>query len=237
MPKAIDLKGQRFHKLLVLHKDIEKSMKTKKSYWVCQCDCGNIKSIYANNLKTGHTQSCGCYQRQQTSKSNIKDLTGKRFGKLTVISQAENGGAFNSVRWLCKCDCGSVTTVYASALLSNLTKSCGCLRSIGEENICKLLTQNNIKYIREYSLKDLKYYRFDFYLPEYNRLIEYDGEQHDKEPSGAWKTSLKIIQKRDQLKTNYALKNNIDLVRIPYWERDNITLDLILGNTYLQKRT
>ena len=46
---------------------------------------------------------------------------------------------------------------------------------------------------------------------------------------------LKATQKRDKIKNNYALSHNIPLVRIPYWERDNITLDLLLGNKYLQK--
>lgn len=237
MPAPIDLTGQKFNRLKVLYKDQEKSKKTKKAYWVCQCDCGNIKSIYANNLKNNHTQSCGCYQREQTSKANLKDLTNQRFGKLVVISQAENGGSQNVVRWNCQCDCGSKITVYAQSLLAGLTKSCGCIKSIGEENICKILSQSNITFIREYTFKDLKNYRYDFYLPELNRLIEYDGEQHYQEASGSWgkDSSLKERQQRDQLKTHYALQNNIDLVRIPYWERDNITLEMLLENQYLVK--
>lgn len=50
----------------------------------------------------------------------------------------------------------------------------------------------------------------------------------------AW-GKLETIQKRDKVKNNYALTHNIPLVRIPYWERDNITLDMIMGNQYLIK--
>ena len=56
---------------------------------------------------------------------NFKDLTGERFGRLTVVRRAENtkhGGA----QWLCQCDCGNVKVVRTSALHGN-TKSCGCL--------------------------------------------------------------------------------------------------------------
>ena len=44
---------------------------------------------------------------------------------------------------------------------------------------------------------------------------------------------FKLSQQRDQEKNEYAFSHNISLVRIPYWERDNITLDLILGDKYL----
>lgn len=52
------------------------------------------------------------------------DLTGKRFGRLTVLERAPNRG--KKVRWLCKCDCGNTAVVYASALKQGDTSSCGC---------------------------------------------------------------------------------------------------------------
>ena len=75
--------------------------------------------------------------------------------------------------------------------------------------------------------------RFDFYLPDYNRLIEFDGEQH-YHANGGWsnENNLALVQERDKIKNEYALSHNIPLVRIPYWERDKITLDMILGSTY-----
>ena len=75
-------------------------------------------------------------------------------------------------------------------------------------------------------------YRFDFYLPEYNRLIEYDGIQHYKERN-FFKDTLEEIQNRDIIKNNFALNNNIDLIRIPYWKQNSITINTILGNKYL----
>lgn len=55
------------------------------------------------------------------------DLTGQRFGKLTVQSQGPNTGKF--LRWYCLCDCGNKSLVYASSLRTGNTKSCGCIRN------------------------------------------------------------------------------------------------------------
>lgn len=56
------------------------------------------------------------------------DLTGKRFGKLTVIGKDENSRP-KKVRWICQCDCGSdPKSIQASNLKSGQTKSCGCIR-------------------------------------------------------------------------------------------------------------
>lgn len=73
--------------------------------------------------------------------------------------------------------------------------------------------------------------RYDFVILKNNtpiRLIEFDGEQHYKNIAN-W-DSLELQQQRDQIKNEYALSHNIPLVRIPYWERDNITLDMIMGD-------
>jgi hypothetical protein len=58
--KLINLKGKRFGRLHVLYRD-ETSKRTK---WICQCDCGNIKSVPKHNLTSGQSVSCGCYQRE-----------------------------------------------------------------------------------------------------------------------------------------------------------------------------
>ena len=55
----------------------------------------------------------------------IKDLTGQKFGRLTVVKQ--NGHKGKKVAWLCRCDCGNYTTVTGSELKTGGTKSCGCI--------------------------------------------------------------------------------------------------------------
>lgn len=56
---------------------------------------------------------------------NFKDLTGRRYGRLTVICRAENT-KHGSAQWLCQCDCGNKKIVRSASLNGN-TKSCGCL--------------------------------------------------------------------------------------------------------------
>ncbi len=99
--------------------------------------------------------------------------------------------------------------------------------SIGEHKIKKWLYENNIEYKREYTFENFHNnkvrYKFDFYLPEYNMCIEYDGEQHFEvnDYFGGVKTLLDI-QKRDIIKNEYCKYNKINLIRIPYININNI---------------
>ena len=56
-----------------------------------------------------------------------KDLTGKRFGRLTVLKEAEER-KYGSVCWICKCDCGKTVIESSRALTQGYAKSCGCLK-------------------------------------------------------------------------------------------------------------
>ncbi len=68
MPKALDITGQRFGKLVAISKAPSRSGKT---YWLCQCDCGNQKEIQTNHLIDGAIQSCGCIRNNKKSQSVI----------------------------------------------------------------------------------------------------------------------------------------------------------------------
>lgn len=222
--RVIDLVGQRFGKLVVVERadTIDRQL-----YWWCQCDCGKIIRVCGNNLKQGKTKTCGC-----TPSKKPNDLTNQRFGKLTALELFYKN---DRVYWHCKCDCGNFTDVAAAHLSGGKTQSCGCITySIGEKNIEDLLISNSIQYIKEYKFKDLGEYRYDFYLPSLNRLIEFDGKQHFQECGGSWDESDNLAQRqeRDKIKNNYAISNNIELIRIPYWKRDSITIDMLLGNEY-----
>ena len=59
------------------------------------------------------------------------DLTGQRFGRLTVIQRTEAPGpyyTYGGAWWLCRCDCGNTSTVTRDALQRGTTASCGCYR-------------------------------------------------------------------------------------------------------------
>lgn len=102
---------------------------------------------------------------------------------------------------------------------------------INEEKIDSLLKSWNILFERQYSFKncrDKNALPFDFYVPIYNTIIEYQGEQHYKvirrgnmsEKDGI--DNLRLIQKHDEIKRNYCIENNINYIEIPYWENNDI---------------
>lgn len=97
-----------------------------------------------------------------------------------------------------------------------------CNLSKGELYIGKLLKNNNILYESQKSFKDCKdkySLKFDFYLPELNTLIEYDGKQHF-EIIEHWGDieGLKDRQKKDKIKNDFCKSNDIKLIRIRYDE-------------------
>lgn len=103
-----------------------------------------------------------------------------------------------------------------------------CSSSQLEQSTKKVLDKYNIEYIREYYYENLLsdkriFLRFDFYLPNYNLLIECQGQQHIKRAKG-WQTeeSFKRQQIYDKRKKDYCKKNNIKLLEIWYYEIDNI---------------
>lgn len=124
-----DLVGKRFGRLTVM----KKTSSNFQIFWLCECDCGNTTLVTTSHLNSGHTKSCGCFSRElakerakkMRSNGNKKDLTGKRFGKLTVIEEDPKA---NPLKWLCKCDCGNIKSVRPHSLKTGSTRSCGCLR-------------------------------------------------------------------------------------------------------------
>lgn len=238
MPQKItDLTGQKFNRLTVLGQDKEKS-KPGKAYWKCQCDCGTIKSVRGDMLKNGNTKSCGCYKIEDFVNRTKKDLTNQKFGRLTALYPTDKRSG-NHIVWHCKCDCGNECDVAGAMMTIGHVNSCGCISSVGESNIQKVLQENNILFEKQKTFTDLispagGFLRYDFYLPQQNRLVEFDGEQHNQEVE-YYSNTLAERQAKDIIKNKYAKSHNIPLVRIPYKERDTITLDLIFGDKYLIK--
>ena len=120
--QLMDLTGQTYGRLTVLR---EGEKKLKQRTWVCKCSCGSIVTVNQINLRSGSTKSCGCLPH---SVPHI-DLTGERFGMLTVVREAERKNPKRR-RWLCQCDCGRLHEVDHSTLRSGTVKSCGCMQYV-----------------------------------------------------------------------------------------------------------
>lgn len=249
----INLIGQKYGLLTVVE---DLGSKDKKRWWRCKCECGGEKITHTAALRHGSTKSCGClryktgiykYNQEQSEQSKISN--GTRFGKLVVI---EDIGFIPHVEghqrrgYKCLCDCGNECIVSGNQLKSGQKKTCGhCETSIGEYNIIQLLKQYNINFKHDSPLEDLtnkcgRKLRFDFILYDKNnnimRIIEFDGRQHVTGPDtnywGHTTDSLETIIEKDNIKNEYCLKNNIPLIRIPYWKRDKITIEDLLEDKY-----
>lgn len=224
----IDLTGQIFGRLTVL----EPTNKRRGSsiIWKCQCECGNICYKCSQDLRQGKTKSCGCLQKEARYIPN-QNLTGQKFGRLTVLKQT-NQSNYEGTLWLCQCECGNTKLVSSYALTHGRVQSCGCLNSIMNSQIEQYLKELNINYIKEKifnNCKDNKNLRFDFYLPDYNICIEYDGEQHfNAVKYWGGQKGLENRQYKDEIKNQYCKNNNISLIRLNYLEKDKINKEYLL---------
>lgn len=190
-----------------------------------------------------------CRKKAYSGQNNINfiDLSGKRFGKLTVVrycgsinkGSSSNGHVLSRSSWECLCDCGRSRIVDSDLLNRGIVSSCGycSLHSKGEYAIYQVLEKLGLFFLTQYSFEDCvndktqAKLKFDFYLPDYNCCIEYDGTSHyTPNKYGSWNTeeSVKNTRYRDSIKNTYCKKRGISLIRIPYWDYDKIDKDYLL---------
>ena len=241
MAKKENLIGQKFNKLTVIEEYVNNE-KGKPRKWKCVCDCGNEKIVVGADLKRGHTKSCGCYQKEQASKATLNDLTGQKIGYLEVLERDFNyRGKGVRAHWFCFChNCQSIVSISADSLVGKKIISCGCVKSKGEYKIATLLNEYNISFKKEFSFEDFKNRRYDFALLNKDgkvvRLVEFDGIQHFYRPRAehwAATISLQEQQTRDIEKNKIAKEKGIELIRIPYWHLEKLTITDLLDNKFL----
>lgn len=125
MQNQKDITGKRYGKLTVLQRLTEKE--DGYCVWLCLCDCGRTIRVSTKKLNRGTVTSCGCVPKKDQRRGPLaEDLTGRRFGKLVVISRAAN--KWGRTAWKCRCDCGNTCITTAKELKDGKCKSCGCLK-------------------------------------------------------------------------------------------------------------
>lgn len=247
MPKLIDLTGRIFGRLTVLSRADDYILPNGKPrvQYLCQCFCGKKVVVSSQNLRQGTAHSCGCL-RAENFKKPVRNMRGKRFGKLTVVSQERTKitpSGQHKIMWRCLCDCGSYVVVEGSALRSGKTQSCGCVKSRLEEKISSILNGLSLSFRKQVSFDDLRtfkggrtYFDFGIYINHYLFcLVEAQGIQHYREDSYApWFGSYER-DVTDLLKRDYCKQNKIPLVEISYLDNPEYEILSMLidlqGNT------
>ena len=207
---------------------LERLSKNGRVYYRCKCECGTIKDVRADHLKSGKSRSCGCLQKETVSKILTIDLTGQKFGDWTVIGPGERptSNSQKGMFWLCQCKCGTIKSVSSHTLRNGKSQSCGCVKSRGEERISQILADNNVTFGKQFCFKDCisaggASCFFDFIIYRQDgtfMMLEYQGRQHYEETDWNWKSP----KENDNIKRKYCAKKGIKLVEIPYYDFDKI---------------
>lgn len=214
--KAIDETGNRYGGLTV----ISFVQMKPKGKWLCKCDCGGEKLVYGSDLRSGKVTSCGC-----RINSSVLETPGTKYGYLTILERDPTPPkefADRCIHWRCLCSlCGNTVSVSGKSLRNGDTRSCGCMKSAGEQTISETLIKNNIPFKRECKFKDLKGdalpLRFDFQVlnaedGSQNMLIEFQGPQHFKDTGFYKDVSLEKRIEYDLLKEYYCEENKFNLI-------------------------
>ena len=133
MPNPLKVEGQTFGRLTALRN--VRSGGDVGRIWEFSCACG-VAAIelpitrMVRLAKGGGVPSCGCVANELAA-SRTLDMTGRRFGKLTVVRQAP-AEIHQGVSWICLCKCGKDHIARAKDLRGGATKSCGCGRKAGK---------------------------------------------------------------------------------------------------------
>lgn len=199
-----------------------------------QHECGNVYEVTLNNFKRGNRCPICATKRLADSKRIDKKYLKQEVSKKGYKVISFEG--FNKSRDKLTLECNK-GHVYKSSWDSfrdgfGLCPYCRESKYKGENKIREILELNNISYIEQYRFSDCRNKKplsFDFYLDDLNICIEYDGEQHYKPIDFGGSYSDDSLNKRfatqkenDKIKTQYCNINSIKLIRIPYWEFENI---------------
>lgn len=198
------------------------------------CQKHGIKKISLNSIQNGSicndcSKEKGRIKRRLSHDEVKKRIESVNNNKLLNVDEYVNNLTVNL-----KILCGTCKTrIYKTSLdryirENNIRcKYCARSQSNNERIVQYFLDKNNIEYIYNKRFKECKDKRtlpFDFYLPDYNICIEFDGIQHFKPEFGEKSFVSTVLH--DGMKNNYCKWNNIKLIRIPYWEKDNVEIIL-----------
>lgn len=198
----------------------------KKRIKCLKCGCEMERSLVSILNTPEHCDSCHRYREGNPhfTKEEIQQKLDEKFACQYELLEYQGLAREGLLKHL---NCGYVFKIRE---LGDLFKGrdrgcpkCYQFKSIGEQKIRNYLDELQIDYIPQKTFAPLNKskYRFDFFLPDYNLAIEYQGEQHYRE-NNFFKESYEAIHRRDKIKRKYCEDNNIELFEIKYTELKNI---------------
>lgn len=190
--------------------------------------CQEYFNMSWNNLSQGNQGCPVCCGQQVGVKTSLAYLRPDLaiewdYSKNGLLPENITPCSNRKVWWLCSI-CKKSWIISPNARNTNNSGCPSCNFSKGELKMSKFFDLNKILYVSEYTFEDCRNklkLPFDFYLPDFNLCVEYDGILHYKDKFNNPK-EFKNLKKNDKIKTKYCKDNNINLLRIPYWEFDNI---------------
>ena len=181
--------------------------------------CGNIYEVQPCVFLQGHgCPQCAVKSQKKTDaqfKKEVKNLVGDEYKFLDSYQDAHTKLRVKHTK------CGNTYEVKPNAFLYG-SRCPYCNNPKGEVIINKILDSFNINYEPQKTfddLKDIGLLSYDFYIPDQNILIEYQGRQH-YQPVDYFggEAQFKVQQKHDKLKSDYAKGNGYKLIAVPYTE-------------------
>lgn len=220
--RAKEIHGLKYDYEFVEYKALSKKVKLK-----CNA-CGNIFEQSLEKHLAG--QGCPkCAGRERTTEEAIKIIK-NIYGDIYDFKEFKYINATTKSKLICKKHNKEIKVSFHTLTSSYKDrKCCSCeWQSSANLYIKKLLDEKDIENIPEYIFKDCKNIeplKFDFYLPKYNCVVEFQGVFHFKDIYG----DLKLQQKRDEIKRKYCKEKGIIEIEIPYWNYKHI--ESIISNS------
>lgn len=219
---ALSLTNQEFLDRISDNIEPLEAYKNNSTKILCRCkSCGHTWKVLPSNLLKGS----GCIVCTNHYKDNTLFLTQLSKTLPCIITKEEYRGIYKKIKCSCLI-CGNDFMKSPHKLL--VGQGCPfCKNSKGEMKINSFLQKNNLDFVTQKRFYDLRgvnngQLSYDFYLQDYNLLIEYQGNFHDGTADIQTDNALKIQQEHDRRKREYAKDHNIELLEIWYWDFDNI---------------
>ena len=196
-------------------------------HYICSKHPDIVRTSQYDVLIHGHgCPECGKEKTAESCRKSDEDIKKELNKRGLDFVKTERVNGITHIYYLCRKHNDKVRQIEMSNFLNG--GGCPvCRESVGERNIRNYLEDKNISFIQEWwhkECRDINPLKFDFYIPDYNLCIEFQGEQHyrpyyynnfakNKEEA---QRMFDDTQRRDQIKRDFCKQRGIKLLEIPY---------------------